>query len=208
MRIRPILAGLLAVGLAACQPQADEAPAPSSETAAADAVFAPQTAGTHTITGVLYDVRGEFPSYAIMVGPADGDPASMVQINALATEAGGAVEPEAMNALVTQPVTVRYSSQDSFGMVDILVNGASVLVASEGNTTSPDDLRTLEGVLSGAEGESGDLPSSLTVTGSDGTSVTFDAFIEPGMARANGQTVTLKYVAIPDLQLLSIAPAG
>jgi hypothetical protein len=38
--------------------------------------------------------------------------------------------------------------------------------------------------------------------------VTFDAFIEPGMARANGQTVTLKYVAIPDLQLLSIAPAG
>ena len=48
----------------------------------------------------------------------------------------------------------------------------------------------------------------LTVTASDGTAVNFEAFIEPGMAGANGRTVTLRYVDDVNIELVSITPAA
>jgi hypothetical protein len=211
MGSRVIFAGLLAVGLAACQqPPAGATPSPAVETSETAAGFAPETAGIHTITGVLYEVRGEFPMYAILVGAPEGDAnaGSTVQIEAPHPEAGGSVDPDALDPLVTKAVTVRYSSTPAFAMVDILAGGTSLRLPVEGDTALPEGTRTIEGVLSGADGESGDLPNRLTVTAQDGTAVTFDSFIEPEMSRANGRTVTLKYVEVPVLQLLAIAPAA
>jgi hypothetical protein len=93
-------------------------------------------------------------------------------------------------------------------MVDIERGGTSVLSPIEGEAASTEGTRTIEGVLSGADGESGDLPSELTVTASDGTDVTFEAFIEPGMTQANGQTVTLRYAEGLSTSLVSIKPTG
>jgi hypothetical protein len=210
MRTRLMFAGLLALGLAACQPPAGETPAGPPEATAPDNVFAPETVGTHTITGVLLEVRGEFPSYAVLIGAPEVGPhaGSTVQLDAPHPEAGGSVAPEAFDALLTKAVTVQYSSTAAFAIIDMLVNGTSVRLPVEGQAGPPADTLMIEGVLSGADAENGDLPSPLTVTAADGKSVTFVSFIEHGMARANGQTVTLQYVPVPILKLLSIAPAG
>lgn len=214
MRNDLFILGLSALALAGCQAPAAE---PASEPAAAvtqattAASFGDRTVGTHTVTGVLhaFDDLG-FPTYGLEVGPAGsaaGDAANL-QLLALDKNADGAADPALIQPLVGQTVEVRYSVAADKRMVDILLNGTSVLVPVEGETTAPAETRTITGVLSGAEGESGDLPSTLTVTASDGTAVSFEAFIEPGMSRANGQTVELKYSDGLDVQLVAITPAA
>jgi hypothetical protein len=67
----------------------------------------------------------------------------------------------------------------------------------------------MEGVLTGAESETaGDLPSEVTVTATDGTSVTFELFVDEQVVAANGQTVILRYDSYPAIDLVSIVPAG
>ena len=211
MRDRLFIVGLTALVLTACQAPAGEAQTAPAAAPATAGFSAPRTVGTHTVTGVLHGFEDAgYPMFALEVGSAGGaagDEANL-QLLTLDTNAGGPVDPAAIQPLVGQAVTVRYSVTASTQMTDILVNGASVLLPVEGGPGPAAGTRTIEGVLSGAEGESGDLPSSLTVTASDGTAVTFDAFIEPGMAGANGRTVTLRYVDDVDVELVSFTPAG
>lgn len=211
MRTGLFIMGLVALALAACQAPAGETPASPAAATAADGFMAPRTVGTHTVTGVLHEFRDAgYPMYALEVGAAGGTAGDEVNLQVLTLDsgAGGPVDPAVIQPLVGQAVTVRYSVTAGTQMTDILVNGASVLLPVEGGPGPAAGTRTIEGVLSGAEGESGDLPSSLTVTASDGTAVTFDAFIEPGMSRANGRTVTLQYVDDVNIELATIVPAA
>ena len=211
MRDRLFIIGLAALVLAACQAPAGEAQTAPAAASATAGFSAPRTVGTHTVTGVLHEFRDAgYPMFAMEVGAAGGaagDEANL-QVLTLDPDAGGPADPATIQPLVGQAVNVRYSVTAQMQMTDILLNGASVLLPVEGGPGPLAGTRTIEGVLSGAEGESGDLPSSLTVTASDGTAVTFDAFIEPGMAGANGRTVTLQYVDDVNIELVSIAPAG
>ena len=211
MQGRLFIIGLTALALAACQAPAGEAQTAPAAAPATAGFSAPRTVGTHTVTGVLHEFRDAgYPMFAMEVGAAGGAAGdeTNLQVLTLDPDAGGPVAPATIQPLVGQAVTVRYRVTAVTQMTDIRVNGTSVLLPVEGGPGPVAGTRTIEGVLSGAEGESGDLPSALTVTASDGTAVTFDAFIEPGMAGANGRTVTLQYVDDVNIELVSIAPAG
>jgi hypothetical protein len=211
MRTGSVVIGLCVLSLSGCDAPAERAtPAAATEQPATPSLFADRSPGTHIVTGVLlaFEDAG-FPMYSLEVGPAGsaiGDPTNL-QLLALDKAADGAADPAVIQPMVGKAVEVRYSVAADKGMIDIQRNGASVLVPVEGQAPPAEDSKTITGVLSGADGESGDLPSTLTVTASDGTAVSFEAFIEPGMSSANGQTVTLKYVDGLDVQLVAITPA-
>lgn len=207
--ILTIVAGALA--LCACQASTEAAtqpPTSGSEQAGSSDAFADRSIGTHTVTGVLHAFEDAgFPMYSLEVGPngsAKGDAANL-QLGALATDAGGTADFDAIQPLVGKPVQVRYSVAEETGMVDLALNGE--VVATGGPAGA--GVRTLQGVLSGAESATaGDLPSEVTVTASDGTAVTFELFVEDKVVAANGRTVTLRYDTYPATELVSIAAAG
>ncbi|QTN18852.1 hypothetical protein HZ989_11475 [Brevundimonas sp. AJA228-03] len=206
---------MAALALAACEaPATEPASAPEGASAeAAQAGFAPRTVGTHSVKGVLLAFEDvSWPAYydGLEVGPAGaavGDEGNL-KLGSLDPEVGGPVAPATIQPLIGKPVEVRYTVTTEHRMVDLLINGASILPRVEGEPAPPADAKTIQGVLGGADTESGDLPSELTVKAPDGTSVTFEAFVAGEMTSANGRTVTLRYEDDLATTLESIAPAS
>lgn len=213
MGIRLFITGVAALALASCEAPAAESAATSATapSEAAQAGFATRTVGTHSVTGVLLAFEDSgFPMYSLEVGPAgatvgDEDNLSMLVLD---PDAGGPVDPATIRPLIGQTVAVGYAVTADTGMVDLLVNGVSILPQVEGDPAPPADAKTIDGILSGADTDSGDLPSELRVTAPDGTSVTFEAFVFGEMTSANGRTVTLRYDDGFAIELVSIAPAN
>lgn len=170
--------------------------------------FADRSIGGHTVTGVLHAFEDTaFPLYSLEIGPSgskQGD-AENLQLGALAKDAGGTADADAIRSLVGDAVRVRYSVTEENGMVDLALNGE--VIATGGPATA--DARTLQGVLSGAQSRTaGDLPSEVTVTAPDGSAVTFALFVDDSVVAANGRTVTLRYDTYPAVDLVSIESAG
>ena len=208
MRTGPLVLSAIAILLSACQqPQASTPAAAQSATA-----FAPaRTIGTHTATGVLLAVEDAgFPLFFVEVGPAGSSAGAEGNLVVGLTDpvAGGPVDPATLRPLIGQTVQVGYTVTSLAQMHDVLIDGRSVMTPVEGSPRETGDSKSLTGVLSDAVGESGDLPSELTVTAPDGTKVTFEAFLEPGLTEANGKTVTLHYTDGTSTELVSVTPAA
>lgn len=208
MRTGPLVVSAIAVLLSACQQPQASTPAEAQPAAA----FAPdRTIGTHTATGVLLAVEDTgFPLFSVEVGPAGSTAGADGNLFLGLTDpvAGGPVDPATLRPLIGQTVQVRYTVSSLAQMSDILIDGRSVMTPVEGMPREAGDSKTMTGILSDAVGESGDLPSELTVTAADGTAVTFEAFLEPGLTNANGKTVTLRYTDGTSTELVSVTPAA
>jgi hypothetical protein len=210
MAIRVFITGVAALALAACDAPAAK-PASAAGVAAPEAAqagFAPRTVGTHSVKGVLLSFEeAGFPYYGLEVGPpgaAAGDQGNL-SIGGMTVDAGGTINSDVVRPLIGKQVEVRYAVTPEQGMVDLTVNGE---VIDTGGPAPSGGAMTIQGVLTGAESETaGDLPSELTVTATDGTSVTFETFVGEKVVAANGRTVTLRYGDHLSTELVSITPA-
>ncbi len=211
MRVGAFAIVLASLVLGACEASTGatgEVSASTNEQAVAGSPFADRSIGTHAVNGVLlaFEDAG-FPMYGLEIGPSGsalGDPANL-RLGALDLVADGTADADAIRPLVGRPVQVRYSVTQEQGMVDLVLAGEVIRTGGPATASA----RRMEGVLTGAESETaGDLPSEVTVTATDGTSVTFELFVDEQVVAANGQTVILRYDSYPAIDLVSIVPAG
>jgi hypothetical protein len=88
-------------------------------------------------------------------------------------------------------VVFYYTSELERMVMDIRLNGRSL--HGENAPILDPAWGRFTGILGGAESESGDLASEVTVTGSGGKRLRFEVFVDPETASANGKTVTVCY---------------
>lgn len=99
---------------------------------------------------------------------------------------------EKLMSLRGKYATIYYTSEEEPDIYDIHRECESLLGEDAFDITDADD--EITGIISGAESETtGDLPGKITVTSSDGSSMTFECFITEAMAAANGDEVTVFY---------------
>jgi hypothetical protein len=168
------------------------------------------TVGTHTFTGTLHTFMDSgYPMFSLEVGPADageGDPRNLSLL--FNNEGGdGSLQMDTIQPMVGKPVEVTYEVATSIRMLDVLDGNTSILVPEPEfprPAPAPTD-KTITGVLSGIQEVEGDLPTELTVTAADGSTVTFQHFVGgSGLENANGKTVTLRYADDLDVSLVAI----
>ncbi len=95
-----------------------------------------------------------------------------------------------INAYRDQYATIYYESNESTEVLDILLGGNSLL-----GEYAPEDhegLTRFDGVLSGADRVSGDLPSKIQIEGEEGA-LTFEYYVDAATVAANGKAVTAYY---------------
>lgn len=174
----------VAVALAACQPP------PAANTSDSTEVIAPPSEGEirteATITAVA---DAGYPMFAL-TATVPGKPAPLqLLLNAEAADLRG-VAPASFK---DKAVTLTYASRWEPSLVDIRVDGRSLLGADAPKTVDP-ALTVLTGALSGADAPTAsDLPDTIEVTDAAGKKTAFEYFITPGIVAANGKQVTTYY---------------
>lgn len=198
LRLQAAFAALAALSVSACgQQPAAEATTPAAEakapqTAVLQAESGPAAAAAPvTVTGRLEAATDAgFPMYFLTIAQ-EGAPAKELLWNAMDPTLTGA---DSIDAVVGQTISVTYETRPSIDAYALSANGAELLGMDQAAIPAGTDVKELTGTLSGAaETTAGDLPDEITVTGADGTAVTFQFFISPEIAAVNGQSVTLRY---------------
>lgn len=200
--------------LGACQqPSEADAAAPGPAAAAADAApteaAAPgQTVGKQSVTGTLISFSDAgYPMFVALIGPPGSTEESPEAVTVLFQDQNGPLEASAIEALVGKQVTANYEVVEEFRMRDAQEDGKSLIPVNEyrpAYTALPDD-KSITGVVTVPEGDEGDLPSEVTVTAGDGTTITVRDFIAgTGLQGATGKTITLIYTPDTTTNLLDV----
>ncbi|GAM96921.1 hypothetical protein U91I_00542 [alpha proteobacterium U9-1i] len=149
----------------------------------------PLAEGETRIEGVVNQVEDQgYPRFTFAVQPESGNPVGLY-LNAESHADLGGKEP---SSFAGQPVIAYYTTADDPLVVDV-VNASGAAVFGENIPASAEDL-TVTGALIGAEATtSSDLPDVITVTDAAGAAHTFEMYIMPELAGANGQQVTVRY---------------
>ncbi len=132
---------------------------------------------------------GAYPMYSITIDFSRAQMQRSMGFNIEESE----LDAQGLMALKGKEVEIYYTSELEHTMVDMVVDCESILGES-----APDQLedgtKELFGILSGAESLSGDLPTEITITASDGGSVSLKEFVFDEMVQANGKEVTVYYI--------------
>jgi hypothetical protein len=177
-----------AIAAAAPSP-AEPAPAPADE-----------LADTAEVVSVE---AGTYPMYALGL-KLFSEPRPTLTLNADAEALG--LGAQGIEALRGRTVAVRYTIRLEPDLRDLQLKGVSLLGADAPRSLA--GLARIDGLLSGAETESGDLPSKITNTPARGAPVSFDYFVTAKETAANGQPVTGYYGQRPANRILSLSPAS
>ena len=97
---------------------------------------------------------------------------------------------EQLTAMKGKYATIYYITEDD-PLIESIIRDCDPVwgeVAPDSN-----GIEEITGVLSGADATSGDLPGTITITASDGSTKDFDIFIEEEMVAVNGTEVTVFY---------------
>lgn len=117
----------------------------------------------------------------------------------------GIMDLETLHGQIEKYISFSYTTEDETRVMDIRVDGKTLY--GEYTPESLEGLESFTGVLSGAdEPTPGDLPSTISVTSSNGASMNFEEFIEEGVVAANGQEVTAYYYIMSKNKIVSISP--
>lgn len=199
------------MALAACKP-----PAPPVENAVAidanqttaglDSAAAPAPAASDELADsaeVISIQDGTYPMYGLTL-KLFSEPRATITLDANAEALG--LGADGIKALKGLTVAVRYTVRPEPDLRDLHFRGAS-LFGPDAPKPGP-GLTRIEGVLSGAQAESGDLPSKITITPAAGPPVSFDFYVTAAHIAANGQTVVGDYGMKPANRIISISPAS
>lgn len=96
-----------------------------------------------------------------------------------------------LNNLQGKYATLYYTSDLVNDLVDLHYEGKTLF--GEYAPEMDASWKKITGIMSGAESLSGDLPSKIQVTDSDGQKIVFELYIEDDTMKANGKTVTAYY---------------
>ena len=99
---------------------------------------------------------------------------------------------------------VYYTSEFVNDLSDIYFNGKSL--SGEYAPEIDEEWKKMTGTLSGAENLSGDLPSKIYVTDSEGTKLEFEWFIDDDVISANEKEVTIYYTTKAESIIKHIDP--
>lgn len=96
-----------------------------------------------------------------------------------------------LHALKDKNVNVVYTSDAENMLMDIHFNGKTLY--GKYAPELDDSYKKITGILSGADSESGDLPSTISITEKDGIKMNFKEFVTKEIMAKNGQQVTGYY---------------
>ncbi|NNC38641.1 MAG: hypothetical protein EX271_10590 [Acidimicrobiales bacterium] len=114
------------------------------------------------------------------------------------------VEESILAGLVDQFITIHYTSEMEPALIDMLLDGVSLV----DDAFEVDDAKTMTGVLSGADAPTmSDLPGSFLIKEADGSETRFEYYIPDAMAAANGKTVNITYVSQTRNEIIRIIPS-
>lgn len=114
------------------------------------------------------------------------------------------VEESSLAGLVDQYITIHYTSELESALVDMQLDGVSLV----DDALETGEVKTMTGVLSGAEAPTmSDLPGSFLITEADGRETRFEYYIPDTMVAANGKTVTVTYITQTRNQITRIIPS-
>lgn len=198
---RSIAVLFASAALVACAQPTEAPPAAASEAAAP--VASNSGPADYTGTAVIEAIEDAgFPLYVVTARlPSFATPVT------LTLDYSEAALPQGdLQALVGESVTLRFATVASNDLLFAKAGGA--VVFGEDGVAYGGELATASGVLSDAEAvTAGDLPDLVTVTESDGTAITLQAFITPELAASNGQVIDITYRLGRERKITSIAPA-
>lgn len=168
-------------------PEAVEAETPTPE-----AEPAPEAESvTVTVTGKLVDIYdGPYPQFVVTVDDTEGSADAPAKIEMNLNIEAMPTTIEELYALENKAVRVTYMAQAENRIQQMYHN--DVMAGGDKAIDTPESSFT--GVLSGAETPTvSDLPGTLTVTSSDGTTMRFPQYIEDAEVALNGKVVTIEY---------------
>lgn len=107
-------------------------------------------------------------------------------------EAVKSINAQTLSNVVGKYVSFEYASDTINALLDLKLNGKSLLNADE--AIEQTDLKTITGILSNAAEETaGDLPGELFIVTEEGVIKKFPFFITPEIVKANGKKVVGYY---------------
>jgi hypothetical protein len=131
--------------------------------------------------------EGAYPFYTLLAETIKGAPLVL----SLNLEEVGNLTPDALNNLLEKSVWVRYKTQQEDAVMDIELNGKTLLGEYGGQRES--GWKKVGGVLSASEVSQGDLPGTIHVVSTDGTKHQYKFYITEEVAQAHGKQVVVYY---------------
>jgi hypothetical protein len=184
------------------------APSPSNAVSAAPSPNAVLLSPAQKLTAQGGEARGVltkledagYPMFIASITLPDGG-----VVEALFNNEAVAVAGEA-NSLVGKPVTASISITSQASLLRLAAKGQTVYeFQGDGALEIPADAKTVTGTLSGADTPSGDLPSQLKITSTDGSVVDFEEFSDPKLEAQNGKVVTMTYIMRDSADVIALS---
>lgn len=146
-----------------------------------------------TVTGTLVSADDAgYPMFFLNILPAGAaEPTGYLFNNEAAEIEGGDI-----NALVGKTVEATVETKKEVGPIDIMMNGKTILPEDdqEMRLMPVEGEKSVTGTLGGAAAvTASDLPDLLTITAKDGTTVSFEYYVDDKLVAANGKEVTMRY---------------
>lgn len=117
------------------------------------------------------------------------------------------VDPATINKWVGKYVTFNYTSNIANALLDVRMDGTSLLGMSDEDL--PEDVQKITGVLSGAaEVTTGDLPVLIRITDPHERSLAFEFFVTEELVKAEGMLVEGVFQERTSNNMMAIALAG
>lgn len=144
---------------------------------------------------------GAYPMYIVTVDFVEKNFKMDFNLNIEAVS----LDPQTLDNLVGKYASLYYTSEWVEDINDLYFNDKSL-----GGKYAPElseDWSIFKGTLSGAESLSGDLPTLITITNSDGESMNFEWYVDDEVLKANKQEVTAYYSGRAINTIVQIEPS-
>lgn len=175
-----------------CKPSASVSDKAVTETSETNTILASKATSNNAIKefGLLKSVEDSgYPFFTLTI---EFPERHLTEYFTLNLEAVKSVNAETLSKLVGKYVSFEYTSETTNALLDLKLNGKSLLNADE--LAEQTDLKTITGILSNAAEETaGDLPGELFIVTEEEITEKFPFFITPEIVKANGKKVVGYY---------------
>lgn len=144
---------------------------------------------------------GAYPMYIVTVDFVEKNFKMDFNLNIEAVS----IDPQTLDNLVGKYASLYYTSEWVEDINDLYFDGKSL--SGKYAPELDEEWSIFKGTLTGAETLSGDLPSLITITNSDGESMNFEWYVDDEVLKANKQEVTAYYSGRAINTIVQIEPS-